>query len=52
MNDPRFFQVPMYMETPKGLEAEEELDAINLRTLRSLIAPPVSAKRKRAVRKT
>jgi deoxyribonuclease-4 len=38
LNDPRFAQVPMYMETPKGLEEGEELDAINLRTLRSLIA--------------
>lgn len=38
LNDPRFAQVPMYMETPKGDEEGEQLDAINLRTLRSLIA--------------
>jgi hypothetical protein len=28
----------MYMETPKGVEDGEELDAVNLRTLRGLIA--------------
>lgn len=38
LNDPRFATVPMYMETPKGLEEGEELDAINLRTLRGLVA--------------
>jgi deoxyribonuclease-4 len=38
LNDPRFAQVPMYMETPKGEEDGEQLDAINLRTLRGLIA--------------
>lgn len=38
LNDPRFFQVPMYLETAKGEEEGEELDAINLRTLKSLIA--------------
>lgn len=38
LNDPRFQEVPMYMETPKGDEEGELLDAINLRTLRSLIA--------------
>jgi hypothetical protein len=27
----------MVLETPKGLEGGEELDAINLRTLRSLV---------------
>lgn len=38
LNDQRFATIPMYMETPKGEEDGEELDAINLRTLRSLIA--------------
>jgi deoxyribonuclease-4 len=38
LNDQRFAAVPMYLETPKGDEDGEELDAINLRTLRSLIA--------------
>jgi deoxyribonuclease IV len=37
LNDPRFAQVPMYMETPKGDEDGELLDAINLRTLRQLV---------------
>jgi deoxyribonuclease-4 len=37
LNDPRFAQVPMYMETPKGEEDGEQLDAINLRALRGLI---------------
>jgi hypothetical protein len=30
----------MYMETPKGDEEGEPLDAINLRTLRGLMAKP------------
>src|SRR5262249_28638964 len=37
VNDPRFANVPMYMETPTAEHAGEELDAINLRTLRGLI---------------
>jgi len=37
LNDRRFKATPMYLETPKGLEEGEELDAINLRTLRGLI---------------
>ena len=37
LNDPRFAKVPMYLETPKGQEQGELLDAINLRTLRKLI---------------
>jgi deoxyribonuclease IV len=35
--DPRFRGVPMYLETPKGEDAGEDLDAVNLRTLRGLI---------------
>jgi deoxyribonuclease-4 len=38
VNDRRFRKVPMYLETPKGIEKGKNLDAINLRTLRSLIA--------------
>ncbi|MGQ0636466.1 MAG: deoxyribonuclease IV [Planctomycetaceae bacterium] len=38
LNDPRFAAIPMYLETPKGEEEGESLDAINLRTLRSLLA--------------
>ncbi len=37
LNDKRFGKVPMYLETPKGEENGEQLDAINMRTLRSLI---------------
>lgn len=36
MNDRRFRSVPMYLETPKGTENDEDLDQINLRTLREL----------------
>ena len=37
MNDSRFAETPMYLETPKGEEDGENLDVINLRTLRELI---------------
>ena len=37
VNDRRWEGVPMVLETPKGLEDGEELDAINLRVLRSLV---------------
>jgi deoxyribonuclease IV len=37
LNDRRFRDVPMYLETPKGTEAGEDLDVINLRTLRELV---------------
>jgi deoxyribonuclease-4 len=40
VNDRRFRNVPMYLETPKGMEKGKDLDAINLRTLRRLIAKP------------
>lgn len=36
--DRRFRKVPMYLETPKGTRDGEDLDVINLRTLRELIA--------------
>ncbi len=39
LNDPRFAEVPMYLETPKGQRDDEDLDVINLRTLRGLIEP-------------
>ena len=38
LNDRRFRNVPMYLETPKGEEKGKDLDAINLGTLRRLIA--------------
>ena len=37
LNDPRFAGLPMYLETRKGTEDGEDLDAINLRTLRGLV---------------
>jgi deoxyribonuclease-4 len=37
VNDRRFRRVPMYLETEKGTENGEDLDVINLRTLRELI---------------
>lgn len=38
LNDRRFRAVPMYLETPKGKENGEELDVVNLRALRGLVA--------------
>jgi deoxyribonuclease-4 len=38
MNDARFQATPMVLETPKGEENGEDLDVINLRTLRGLKA--------------
>lgn len=34
--DRRFKDIPMYLETPKGHERDEDLDAMNLKTLRGL----------------
>ena len=36
VNDPRFAGLPMILETPKGEEDGEDLDAVNLRVLRGL----------------
>lgn len=38
LNDPRFAQIPLYLETAKGERDGEDLDAVNLRRLRGLIA--------------
>jgi deoxyribonuclease-4 len=38
MNDRRFRRVPMYLETPKGERKGVDLDAVNLATLRGLVA--------------
>lgn len=43
--DPRFANVPMYLETAKEQEDGEEMDVVNLRTLRGLL-PGQPAKRK------
>jgi deoxyribonuclease IV len=37
VNDRRFRHVPMYLETPKEQEDGEQMDVVNLRTLRSLV---------------
>ncbi len=37
MNDRRFRNVPMYLETPKGEEKGKNFDEINLRTLRRMV---------------
>ncbi|MBX6316030.1 MAG: deoxyribonuclease IV [Isosphaeraceae bacterium] len=36
VNDPRFAHLPMILETPKGTEGGEDLDSVNLRTLRQV----------------
>jgi deoxyribonuclease IV len=36
VNDPRFWNVPLILETPKGIEDGEELDVRNFRILRQL----------------
>jgi len=36
LNDPRFAQTPMYLETAKEQEDGEEMDVVNLRVLRGL----------------
>jgi deoxyribonuclease-4 len=36
VNDPRFRALPMILETPKGTEGADDLDALNLRALRQL----------------
>jgi len=38
LNDRRFRKVPMYLETPKEGENGKNMDVVNLRTLRGLIA--------------
>lgn len=48
LNDPRFQNLPMILETPKGLEEGEELDLLNLRALRALEAKPAGAVSRRA----
>jgi deoxyribonuclease-4 len=37
LRDRRFRKTPMYLETPKGREAGEDLDVVNLNVLRSLL---------------
>jgi deoxyribonuclease IV len=44
VNDPRFVDLPMILETPKGTEDGEDLDARNLRILRHLLRPVRSSR--------
>ena len=46
VNDPRFADTPMYLETEKGERDGQNLDAMNLATLKSLIQKPGKRKRK------
>ena len=50
LNDPRFSQTPMYLETAKEQENGEEMDVVNLRTLRGLVRKPAAARRQRKAR--
>jgi deoxyribonuclease-4 len=45
VNDPRFRDLPMILETPKGMEDGEDLDVRNARILRQLIRPARSSRR-------
>lgn len=40
LNDPRFRNRPMVLETPKEEGDEKDMDAVNLATLRGLLPPP------------
>jgi deoxyribonuclease-4 len=44
LGDPRFAALPMILETPKGTEGDDDLDAINLRVLQTLSTPAVATK--------
>jgi deoxyribonuclease-4 len=46
LNDPRFRQTPMYLETPKGQTDGLEWDVMNLKKLRELTAAPGRGKRR------
>lgn len=45
VNDPRFRDIPMYLETEKGERDGQNLDAMNLATLLGLMSKPVKRKR-------
>jgi deoxyribonuclease IV len=45
VNDSRFRGLPMILETPKGIEKGENLDARNLRALRKLVKRPRSSRK-------
>jgi deoxyribonuclease-4 len=47
VNDRRFRNIPMYLETPKGVEGGKDLDEINLAVLRGLTTATRKARRAR-----
>jgi deoxyribonuclease IV len=47
VNDSRFRDLPMILETPKGIEDGEDLDARNLKVLRQLVRRPRSSRKPR-----
>jgi deoxyribonuclease-4 len=46
VNDSRFRELPMILETPKGTEDGEDLDARNLRVLLGLVRPARSSRKR------
>jgi deoxyribonuclease-4 len=46
VNDPRFRDVRMILETPKGIEDGEDLDIRNLRVLQALVKRSGSSRRR------
>ncbi len=46
VNDPRFADTPMYLETEKGERDGVDLDAMNLATLHGLVAKPAKKKKR------
>ena len=55
VNDSRFRDLPMILETPKGIEDGEDLDARNLKVLRQLVRRPRSSRnalRRSSLRRT
>ncbi|MBS0201976.1 MAG: deoxyribonuclease IV [Planctomycetes bacterium] len=49
LNDPRFAEIPMYLETEKGEKDGEDLDAMNLRVLKSLMTVARPKKKRKEV---
>jgi deoxyribonuclease-4 len=47
VNDPGFRHLPMILETPKGIQAGEDLDARNLRVLRGLVRTGRASRKRR-----
>ena len=45
VNDPRFRDLPMILETPKGTIEGEDLDVRNARVLRTLVRPERASRR-------